>query len=252
MIIDGHGHIGTYSKFYPLKIRTVEQTIDAMDAAGVEKMVVSHLESFSYDAPEGNKRLKEDIARYPGRFIPFFNVHPRYERQAADEIAEYAGGLGWRGLKLHPQYQMYSANCIEVKRLIERAAKYNCAVLYHSGDSFVGAWCSPAMIADVAKDFPRTTVIMGHMGVSDWPGAIEEAREHKNIILDATSCIINYGVLEYAVKQIGRERVIWGSDFPFYPHQLGLSKIIDSELDAASKEFVLGRNIERIMKHADN
>lgn len=252
MIIDGHAHIGTYSKFYPLRIRTVDQTIDAMDRAGVDKMVASHLESFCYDPESGNRRLKDDIARYPDRFIPFFNVHPRYVKQASDEIMCYAGDLGWRGLKLHPEYQKYKANCIEVKRVIEQAAKYNCVVLYHSGDDFVGSLCSPLMIADVAKDFPETPFIMGHMGVSDWPGAIEAASECENIILDATTCIANYGMVEYAVKFIGKERIIWGSDFPFYPLELGLSKIIDSELDEESKQFILGPNIERIMKNANN
>lgn len=252
MIIDGHAHIGTYSKFYPLRVRTVQQTIKAMDMAGIEKMVVSHIESFSYDPVEGNRRLKDDIDKYPGRFIPFFNVHPRYEEQAAAEIKKCAGDWGWKGLKLHPQYQVYPANCSEVKKVIEQTSKYNCVVLYHSGDNYVGSLCPPSLIADVAKDFPETTIVMGHMGVSDWPEAIEVAKLYKNIILDTTSCIINYGVVEYAVKHIGKERVIWGSDFPFYPFELGISKIIDSELDEESKEFILGKNIQRIMKNADN
>ena len=252
MIIDGHAHIGSYSKFYPMKVRTVEGTIEAMDVAGVEKMVTSHLESFSYDAPNGNQRLKDDIDRFPGRFIPFFSVNPRYEEQAITEIEKYAGNLGWRGLKLHPQFQTYQANCIEVKRLIEQAAKYNCVVLYHSGDNYVGSYSPPSLIADVAKDFPDTPIVMGHMGVSDWPEAIEVARLYDNVILDTTSCTINYGILEYSVKQVGAERLIWGSDFPFYPFQLGISKIIDSELDEDSKEFILGRNIKRIMDNADN
>ena len=31
MIIDGHAHIGTASKFYAFKVRTVEKTIEAMN-----------------------------------------------------------------------------------------------------------------------------------------------------------------------------------------------------------------------------
>jgi len=251
MIIDGHGHIGTYSKFYGLRVRSVEGTVEAMDCAGVDKLVVSHLESFSYDPSEGNQRLKQDIERHPRRFIPFFNVHPRYEKEAAEEIAKCAGDWGWRGLKLHPQYQMYQANSSQAKKAIERASRYGCVVLYHSGDSDVGALCSPSKIADVAGEFPETTIIMGHMGVTDWPEAIEVARLHKNLILDATSCIINYGVLEYAAEYVGKERIIFGSDFPFYPFELLLSKIRDSELDDETKKAVLGENMLRIMKHVD-
>ena len=252
MIIDGHGHIGTYSKFYRIRTQTVGETIEAMDAAGVEKLVASHLESLSYDPAGGNRRLKAAVQGHPQRFIPFFNVHPRYESEAAEEINKCAGDWGWRGLKLHPQYHVYPANSYQVKKVIERAARYHCVVLYHSGDSDVGSLCSPSRIADVAKEFPETTIIMGHMGVTDWPEAIEVARLYGNIILDTTSCIINYGVVEYAVKYVGKERLIWGSDFPFYPFQLGLSKILDSELDEESKLFILGKNIQRIMNNANH
>ena len=251
MIIDGHAHIGSYNKFYGMKVRTVEGTITAMDRAGIDKMVVSHLESFSYDPAEGNRRLKDDIAKYPGRFIPFFNVHPRYEKEAVAEIEKCAGDWGWRGLKLHPQYQLYAANCIQVKRAIERAARYDCVVLYHSGDSDVGSFCSPETIADVAATFPETIFVMGHMGVTDWPAAIEAAQVHSNIILDATSCICNYGVLEYAARYVGADRIIYGSDFPFYPFELLLCKIRDSELTDAQKQAVLGKNVQRMMPHVD-
>ena len=147
---------------------------------------------------------------------------------------------------------MYNANCSSIKKLIARAAKYNCVVLYHSGDNFVASFSPPSLIADVAKDFPETPVMMGHMGVSDWPEAIEAARMYRNIILDTTSCVINYGLLEYAVKYVGKERLTWGSDFPFYPFELGINKIVASELDEEAKEFILGKNIDRIMKNANN
>jgi predicted TIM-barrel fold metal-dependent hydrolase len=78
------------------------------------------------------------------------------------------------------------------------------------------------------------------------------ARLCPNIVLDATSCIINYGVLEYAVQYAGSERVIWGSDFPFYPFQLGLAKVRGAEIDDNAKKAVLGANILRIMANANS
>lgn len=247
MILDGHAHLGTKDRHVPLRVRTIEDTMSAMDACSVDAVAISHLESLYYDFRSGNDKLREAVTRYPDRIIPFFNVHPRYGKEALAEIDRCAGDWGWRGLKLHPQFQLYPANSKAVFEVVGRASEYGCVVLFHSGDSYVGSYASPSMVADVAAKFPATDIIMGHMGVTDWPEAIELAEDIGNIILDATGCTINYGMLEFAAERVGPERVIWGSDIPLYPVELGLSKVLDSDLDVTAKRLILGENFARLM-----
>lgn len=247
MIIDGHAHLGTSIKLYSLRIRDIEGTIREMDRCGIEQIVISHINAISYDCREGNEALKAAVDRFPDRIIPFFGVHPRQWEDARDELARCAGEWGWVGLKLHPEFHVYPANCRSVLEVLAAAEPYRCVVMIHSGDRVTGVNSAPAMIADVARQFPRTPIIMAHMGASDWQEAIEWAELYPNLILDTTGALNWYGIVEYGVERLGPRRLIWGSDFPLFPFEMGLSKFMDSDVDDEAKKLIGGENIRRIM-----
>jgi uncharacterized protein len=249
-IIDGHGHLGTMIKLYSLRVTDMESTIREMDRCRVEKMVISHLNAISYDFKEGNGELKKAVDQFTDRIIPFFAVHPRFWGTAAEEIKRCAGEWGWRGLKLHPDFHAYPANCVSVVDTIGQAQAYQCVVMIHSADRASSCYATPAMIADVARQLPDTKIIIAHMGMADWQEAIEWAEQYPNLILDSTGSLNWYGMIESAVEKLGVERVIWGSDFPLFPLEMGISKIVDSDIDEESKRQILGENIKRIMQIA--
>jgi predicted TIM-barrel fold metal-dependent hydrolase len=71
-------------------------------------------------------------------------------------------------------------------------------------------------MARLLAEFPKTTFVLAHLG--DSPEEVEErialAARFENLYLDI--CGHGYqrmGVLELAVQQAGRERVLYGSDF---------------------------------------
>lgn len=247
MIIDGHAHLGTMIKLYSLRVQTIDETITEMDRCGIEQIVISHINSITYDFREGNTDLKAAVDRFPDRILPFFAIHPRHWDVAGDEIKRCAGEWGWVGLKLHPEFHVYPANCRSAIDVIGATQAYGCVVMIHSGDRYTGVYSAPGMIADVARQLPETTIIMAHMGASDWQEAIEWAEVYPNLVLDTTGSLNWYGLVESAVERLGAERVIWGSDFPLFPFEMGLSKVADSEVDPKAKALILGENIRRIM-----
>ena len=246
MIVDAHGHVGTALKFYSIRITSVEDLIKEIDKYGVDKIVVSDLKSIQYDCKEGNAELKKDWDKYPDRIIPLCTVHARYYDDVQDLIDLYIGEYGFKGIKLHPELHSYPANCRAVYQVFEKVSEFDVPVKFHSGDPYVGGFCKPQYIGEIAGAFPEITVIMAHMGVSDWLEGIEVAIEHPNIILDTTGATINYGMVEFAVEMVGAERIIWGSDTPLYTIISGLSKVTDGGLSEDAKEKVLSENALRI------
>ena len=247
MMIDGHGHLGTMIKLYSLHVRGIEETIKAMDRCGIAQIVMSHINAISYDFREGNNQLKEAVDQFPDRVVPFFALHPRYWGEVADEIKRCAGDWGWRGLKLHPDFHSYPANCHSALEAIAIAEAHGCIVMIHSSDRVTSRYATPWMIGEVARQFPRTRIIMAHMGMMDWQEAIECAELYPNLILDTTGSVNGYGMIESAVERLGPERIIWGSDFPLMPFEIGMSKIVDCDVEQGVKERILGENIRQIM-----
>lgn len=247
MLIDSHVHLGAYQRYGPVRLKTIDDILREMEKYGIEKAAISHLISIQHDVSEGNALLAEAQRQHPDEIIPYCCVNPQNYSQARDELMRYVDDLGWRGVKLHPQYHEYrpeSAACLRVLEMI--AERKEVFVLFHSGDGYVGSLCSPTSIGAVASRFPNTMIIMGHMGVSDWPEAIAVALQHPNIVLDTTGATSSYGMLEFAVQALGADRIIWGSDMPLYPVYHGLAKVAQSELAEEDKAKILGDNYFRM------
>ena len=88
LIIDSHAHIGFSHKQYPLYVRTLEKMIEVMDRFEINKACVSSLKAIQYDFIEGNRELKEQVAKFPERFVPFCVIHPRDWDYAKDELVK--------------------------------------------------------------------------------------------------------------------------------------------------------------------
>ncbi len=246
LIIDSHAHIGFSHKQYPLYIRTLEKMVKIMDKFTIAKSCVSSLKAIQYDFKEGNLELKKEIEKFPHRFIPFCVVHPRDWGVAENELRKCIKEWGWKGLKLHPVDQSYPADCLSVKEIVEIAAELNIPVAIHSSmDDF----SHPKRIGNLAKEFPKVTFFMVHMGkMLYWTDALEEAIKYANIILDTSDAMFTDGLVETCVNRIGAERIVCGTNLPISYPGPNLKRIEIAKIKDQEKELILGKNIERILK----
>jgi len=246
--MDAHAHYPgsvevSLDPFSPIK--TIEDEISFLSSRGVERAV---LLAPLGDWLKGNRMTKEAVEKYPGWFVPFCTVNPTFGEVAVRELHKCVKEWGFRGLKLHPQVHCYPADSLIAQRVMEEAAKLRVPVFFHTGDWMVGQpYSLLARYVKVAETFPDVTIIMGHMGVSDWPEALAMAKRYDNLILDTTGSTITYGVMEASVEAVGSKRIVWGSDVPLYDPIMALSKVRDSDISEEAKRLILGENIVRIL-----
>lgn len=245
MIIDAHAHIGTAQRRYPVYIKTTEQIIEIMDRFKIEVACVSSLLAINYDFLSGNLEMRKEISSFPGRFIPFCVVHPRYRPDAIEELRRCVDEWGWKGLKLHPLHQGYPADCRRAQEIIMETARLGVPVLVHSSmDDFT----HPRRIANLADKVPDATIIMGHMGaLGYWYDSIEIAEQYENIILDTTNAYAVDGLVETAVEAVGADRIVWGTNLPLSYPGPNLVRITESDINEREKRQILGENILRIL-----
>jgi len=128
----------------------------------------------------------------------------------------------------------------------------NAILLVHCGmfkDASIKSNTSFHHAITVAKRYTNIKVILAHMGgnnTSVTKQVIEESRGIKNIFLDTSGSTTPFRI-EYAVKHLGANKIIFGSDFPFCSFNSVYHCLLDSEISESNKSRILTENFERLV-----
>ena len=242
MIIDAHVHIG--STQYVQMEANAEMLIGLADELGFDRMLVTHLTALFYEMREGNDLLGADLARYGDRMIGFATIPThRLGHAACDEIRRCVEQYGMRGVKIysHPDSSVTEASSTAI---FETVADLNLIVLGH----FTQLECDQLM-----RRVPEAKVIMAHMGGTpyaqgNWHLAVEVAARYDNLFVDTASSMIDNGMLEYAVDQLGAEKILFGTDMPALDPWVQRAKVEGAEISDEAKQLILGGNVQRILE----
>lgn len=104
---------------------------------------------------------------------------------------------------------------------------------------------TPMDVAKLAQRFPQVTMICGHSG-GDWELGVRAIRPHKNVLLEFAGSDPHSGMVEYAVSELGVDRLVWGGHGPSRSYATELGKVLDADLPWADRMKVLGGNLRRI------
>jgi uncharacterized protein len=115
----------------------------------------------------------------------------------------------------------------------------------HAGGGNLPGESTPKDVAILAKRFPEVNLICGHSG-GDWELGIRAIRPCKNVLLEFAGSDAHSGQVDYAVKHLGVDRIVWGGHGPTRSYATELSKVLDADLSEAERAQVLGGNLRRI------
>ena len=105
---------------------------------------------------------------------------------------------------------------------------------------------SPFDVVELAKRHPKLQIVCAHSGGS-FELEIREIRSTKNVYAGIAGSDPTSGIVEMAVRELGPERIIWGSDVGGRSFASQLSKVLDANVSDADKELILGGNLRRLL-----
>jgi len=108
----------------------------------------------------------------------------------------------------------------------------------------------PEDIAALAARFPRVRIVAAHLKPSGFRG-VWDVREHRNVSFDTSGGQPVAGIIEGAVRLLGAERVIFGSDasFPGGRDWAAQKACIESaRIGDRDREKILGTNALRMLE----
>lgn len=225
---------------------------------------------------EHEKALKEIDARMVGRLerknswtcsqakehpslIPFITLDPLMdERTMTAEILDKVNNQGAKGIKLHPASQRFFPNDHRLWPAYHTAQRLRLPIISHSGTFFSTTihYAQPKNFEEVLDSFPDLTLVMAHLGMSFWDETTSLARTYPNLQFDCCGIIshteaeggLSDNDLTDLIKEIGVERVMFGSDFPWYDPAEGIERLLRLNFSQQEKRLLLGENAIRIYK----
>ncbi|MEW6202673.1 MAG: amidohydrolase family protein [bacterium] len=204
---------------------TIPNLLREMDDTGITKSVVLAIEvRFLFR----NSGLILDSVKNEERLIPFCCIHPahgRFEERLEKHIA-----AGAKGLKFHPVFLTIAPDDERSLKLFNMCVKYKLPILSHTNASgeepkFMQNFARMDRFREAIKAAEGTPFILGHSGMMDGcQQAIDYAVEFENVYLELSGQPI--GNLERIFEKVNHDRLLFGSDWPFYHAAYPLANIL--------------------------
>lgn len=105
---------------------------------------------------------------------------------------------------------------------------------------------TPRDVVELASRRPETPIICGHTG-GDWELGIRTVRAAKNVLAGIAGSFPTRGMVEMAVRELGAERVLYGSDIPGRSFASQLAKVHGAAIPESEKQLIFSGNLQRIM-----
>lgn len=187
----------------------------------------------------------------PKRIVPFVSLHPR--KRNKNKIIESYIKDGARGIKIHPPMQRIIPDGKYTYEIAELAKEYHLPILFHCGYSpLAPKWQKKFTNMESYKNiiswFPEVTFILGHSGINEWDKALEIAKNNERVFLELSGQPVD--VIKTFIKKLGSDRLLFGSDWPYYPTAMPLAKVLlATEGNEKAREMILYKNAERLLEN---
>lgn len=248
-IWDTHCHLANASGRTPED--RLARLLEIADRLGIARLCVFMGLKWSYDPSPADMRQQNDevlaaINRWPDRAFGFVYLNPKHRQESLDELNRCVADGPMVGIKL---WVAVRANDPALDPIVERAIELNAVVFQHSWIKISGnlpGESTPRDVATLAARHPTAKIICGHAG-GDWEQGIRAVRAQRNVSVELGGGDPVAGITEMAVRELGAERVIYGSDAAGRSFASQLGKVYGAAIGDDDKRLILAGNLKRLL-----
>lgn len=237
--------------FYDLDMSLNGKTDDLIrngSRVGVVHYLVHSVATTPKQVKSINEFISYEVKEHEGLFTGFGTLHPDSDDIEGD--VNYLLDLGLKGVKLHPDFQLFALNEERAFRLGEAINNADIPVLIHCGD-FRYNYSNPEQLKPFLERFPDMTVIGAHFaGWSMWEDATKELAGTPNLYVDLSSSLYALSP-ETALELIhayGSDRVLWGTDYPMWDAVSEMDYFNKIDLTQKERSQILYENASKLLK----
>lgn len=268
MIIDFHTHV------FPDKI--AEKTISfLMEKGGIPSYGNGTLDSLKEKMRESGtdkalvlpvctrpkqfdsiNRFALEINRNEKNIMSFGGIHP--DCDDVEEKLSFIKSSGFKGIKLHPDYQETYIGEESYFKLIKKAVELDLYVTIHAGVDVAypdDVHCPPKesrklldrLYGENKNVEPR--IILAHLGGINLYDDVEKYLVGQPVYLDL-AVILSMAPkkqVERIIRNHGADKILYASDYPWSDLRSNVDLMTNLDLSDREREFILHKNAEKIL-----
>ena len=251
-IWDGHCHLESFEGRTPGE--RMQNMLRYADRMGIEKMCLFLGMEFTFHAgPEAmrkqNDEVMEAVKHSNGRALGYAFMNPNYVDDCLDEINRCVRDGPMVGLKFEFDTPAL-ADSPPLDRIVARAGELKAVVMHHTYIKTTGNMVgesTPVELAELARRHPSVTIICGHTGAT-WELGIPPLRRLQNVYADLSGSDPTSGFTEMAVRELGVDRVMYGSDIGGRSFASQLAKVMGANIPLSARPLIMGENLRRVLR----
>jgi len=225
--------------------------VDTLRRAGISQACGSPIRKINPDSFDEIRALNDNVLilrdRFPDFYIPGIQIHPHFPDESCQEIERCCGNENVRWIGELAGYVMgYGCEyATENARVIFRLAReYDAVVNFHCNDLDV--------IDQLCKAMPDLKLVLAHPGngKETFLSRLAKVAEYPNLHLDISgSGIDRYGMLRKAVDVAGKEKLLFGTDYPINNPFIYTQGVLFELLSEAENRALFRDNFLRLISH---
>lgn len=234
-----------------------------VERMGIERMLSLDIAATTTDplgnmiAPEQKREIREYLEKNSDRVSGLIPIDPSQPVESCRKMEEWIAKGPCIGIKYYggnPGGIVCSHQNNDV--IIRLAAELKAVIYIHTwmkiggqprrpgGDNVRGE-STPMDVALLAQRFPEVPLICGHSG-GDWELGVRAVRPYKNVLIEFSGSDPHSGQVDFTVRELGAERLVWGGHGPSRSYSTELSKVLDADLTHDERLQIFGGNLRRI------
>lgn len=202
-------------------------------------------------------QIRDILENNRERFSGITPIDPGYPYKSCEKMKRWITDGPCIGIKYVGGNEL-GVSCSHSKndRIISLAAEMDAVIYIHTwlkvggsprlpGGGNNAGESTPMDVAALARRFPEVPLICGHSG-GDWELGTRAIRPYENVYFEFAGSDPHAGAIDFAVNELGVDRIVWGGHGPSRSFATELSKVLDASVSHQERKKILGGNYRRL------
>lgn len=226
---------------------TVDSLKQSMYENGIDISVVMPIATKPTQTPTINAYAKEITE---GNIISFGSVHPA--QGDWESVLEDLAKKGFKGIKIHPQYQDVYVDSPEVLRVVKKAEELGLYTMLHAGVDIGmpnSELCTPKRLSRLLDEVSGKFLIAAHLGSFEMWDDVERYLVGSEMYFDISYACSHIEKDQFLriVRNHGADKILYGSDSPWKSQSSPLEELKKLDLTQEEMDLITHKNAIRIL-----